>query len=296
MKNITILTVSFRSGVLLNRLFNNIIKKANYPDMLKFLVVDNTFGEDKDLKNYFKSNYDIRFLENNGVGLQRSVSHSSALDLGLNNLETEFCLIIDPDVHIFQSGWDTFCINAIKKEEKAVVGAPYPKWKLGKVHDFPSVIFMFFKTRQIKNFNKTFYPFPNILKRIINGALRKITRIGTIATKDRLSHQKRLRAFAIKLEKTLGVTSPDTGNQIIDCFREEGYIAINFESKYCNELEPNVIKAFYTLAQEYELYFYDGNPILTHMYGSGVFYWKTKRGADLDFWYKLIESIEQKLS
>ena len=60
MKNITILTVSFRSGALLNRLFNNIIKKANYPDMLKFLVVDNTSGEDKDLKNYFKSNYDIR--------------------------------------------------------------------------------------------------------------------------------------------------------------------------------------------------------------------------------------------
>ena len=93
---------------------NNIIKKANHPDMLKFLVVDNTFGEDKNLKNYFKSNYDIRFLENNGVGLQRSVSHSSALDLGLNNLETEFCLIIDPDVHIFQSGWATFCKNAIK--------------------------------------------------------------------------------------------------------------------------------------------------------------------------------------
>ena len=52
MKNITILTVSFRSGVLLNRLFNNIIKKANYPDMLKFLVVDNTFGEDPDMSAY----------------------------------------------------------------------------------------------------------------------------------------------------------------------------------------------------------------------------------------------------
>ena len=46
----------------------------------------------------------------------------------------------------------------------------------------------------------------------------------------------------------------------------------------------------------YELYFYDGNPILTHMYGSGVFYWKTNRGADSDFWNKLIESVEQNLS
>ena len=131
---------------------------------------------------------------------------------------------------------------------------------------------------------------------MINSALRKITRLGTIATKDRLSHQERLRAFAQKLEKTLGVTSPDTGNQIIDCFREERYIAINFESKYCDELDSNINKAFYILAEEYELYFYDGNPILTHMYGSGVFYWKTRRGADLDFWNKLIESIEQKLS
>ena len=47
MKNITILTVSFRSGALLNRLFNNIIKKANYPDMLKFLVVDIHLGKIK---------------------------------------------------------------------------------------------------------------------------------------------------------------------------------------------------------------------------------------------------------
>ena len=295
MKNITILTVSFRSGVLLNRLFNNIIDKANNPNMLKFLIIDNTDGDDKDLKKHFKSNYDINFLENHGAGLQRSISHANALDLGLKNLKTEFCLIIDPDVHIFQSGWDTFCVNILKKEKRAVVGAPYPKWKLGKVHDYPSVIFMFFNTKHIQNLNKTFYPFPKNLKRMINTILRKITRLGMIATKRRLDNKKTLRDFAEKLETILGVTSPDTGNQMIDCFRHEGYKAINFESKYSNELKSNVNKAVFRLAEEYELYYHDGKPMITHMYGSGVFYWKTDRGSDFKYWQELIKSIEKKL-
>ena len=210
----------------------------------------------------------------------------------MNNLDTEFCLIIDPDVHIFYTGWDSLCINALNKESKTVVGAPYPKWKLGKVHDFPSVVFMFFKTKQIQNFNKTFYPFPKILKRLLNSVLRKITRIGTLATKKRLDNKKSLREFAHRLETTLGITSPDTGNQIIECFRKEGYIALNFEAKYSNDLKSDGKSDLFRLAEEYEIYLYDGKPMMTHMYGSDVFYWKTKKGSNLEYWKKLIKVIE----
>ena len=36
-------------------------------------------------------------------------------------------------------------------EKKDIIGAPYPNWKLGKVHDYPSVVFMFFRTKRLKN-------------------------------------------------------------------------------------------------------------------------------------------------
>jgi len=32
---------------------------------------------------------------------------------------------------------------------------------------------------------------------------------------------------------------------------------------------------------------------MTHMYGSGVFYWKTSRGGDVDYWEKIINKIEK---
>ena len=144
-KKITVLSVSYFSAFHLNRLFNNLTAKADNPETLQFLVVDNTNGEDSDLHSYFVPGLDIQFISNSGKGYQRSVSHAGALDIGLKNSETEFILIVDPDVHVFKAGWDTFCLNRIAENDSSVIGAPYPAWKLGKVHDYPSVVFMFFQ-------------------------------------------------------------------------------------------------------------------------------------------------------
>ena len=32
---------------------------------------------------------------------------------------------------------------------------------------------------------------------------------------------------------------------------------------------------------------------MTHMYGSGVFHWKTSKGSDAQYWQELIENIER---
>ena len=47
-KKITVLSVSYFSAFHLNRLFNNLTAKADNPEALQFLVVDNTNGEDSD--------------------------------------------------------------------------------------------------------------------------------------------------------------------------------------------------------------------------------------------------------
>ncbi len=31
---------------------------------------------------------------------------------------------------------------------------------------------------------------------------------------------------------------------------------------------------------------------MTHMYGSGVFHWKTKNGSNVQYWKRLIEDIQ----
>ena len=79
------------------------------------------------------------------------------LDLGMKNIDTKYTLIVDPDIHIFQEKWDQICIKEIELNKKTVIGAPYPQWKLGKIHNYPSVIFMFFQTNLVQNFGKTFY-------------------------------------------------------------------------------------------------------------------------------------------
>jgi len=291
-KTITILTVSFKSFLHLRRLFINLIDKSEHPLKIQFLVIDNTNGNDLDLENLYKMNLNIQIIPNYGYGMQRSISHSMALDIGLKHINTKYCLIVDPDTHIFKNSWDTFCVNEIKNK-KAVIGAPYPRWKLGKVHDFPSVIFMFFKVKDVQDFGKSFFPFPSLPKKIYNFIFRKITRIGIITNKSNLNNYTWLRKFSYSLESIFGITSPDTGKDIIISFRLKDYEAINFNAPYSSDHTLKKNKLLSEIAKEYELFTHKGKPIMTHMYSSGVFHWKTKKGSNFQYWNSLIEKVEK---
>ncbi len=294
-KVITVLSTSYRSGKHLKRLFENLNKKADNPEFLQFIVVDNTNGTDQELNELFSNGLEIQFIMYNGEGLQRSISHSAALDFGIQYSKTKFTLIIDPDVHVFKNGWDNFCIKEMNKFDKMVIGAPYPSWKLGKVHDYPSVVFMFFRTQQVVNFHKSFYPFPNLSLKLLNSVFRKITRLGILTSKSKLDKSKRLRNIARCLEKITGVTSPDTGREIIETFRKEGFDALNFHARYSSDISGECTGTQSELAKLYELYFFNDELIMTHMYGSGVFHWRSEKGNDVQYWKDLITKIEKTL-
>jgi len=116
-KSITVLSVSFYSSFHLKRLFTNLVEKADHPENIQFLIVDNANGKDKGLKESLQDVVDLTIVNNDSRIRQRSKSHASALDLGLKNIETEFTLIVDPDIYVFKSGWDTFCITHYQKME-----------------------------------------------------------------------------------------------------------------------------------------------------------------------------------
>jgi len=291
---ITILSVSFNSSFHLKRLFKNLIDKTARLKNVKFLIVDNTNGNDKNLYNTFDKTYNLRILKNNNHFRQRSISHASALDLGMKNVESEFTLIVDPDIHIFQEKWDEVCLKEMALNKKTVIGAPYPQWKLGKVHNYPSVVFMFYKTNLVQNFGKKFHPFPTFHKRVLNSIMRKFVRLGGIANKKRLGQFKILRLICSKLEKITGVTSPDTGKEIIQQFYNNGFKSIVFSSPYENYFKKKDEIGLRSLAKDFEIFLHDGKPFMSHMYSSGVYHWRTKRSADLKYWMDLINNIENK--
>ena len=113
----------------------NFFLKTAKLDNIKFLIVDNTNGDDKALYTAFDKSYDVRIIKNNNRFKQRSLSHANALDFGIEHVDTKFTLIVDPDIHIFYKNWDEFCIKKMELNPRTVIGAPYPQWKLGKVHN-----------------------------------------------------------------------------------------------------------------------------------------------------------------
>ena len=288
---ITVLSVSYYSSRHLSRVFTNLIDKCYNKNDLHFVVIDNTNGQDKNLINLQSNDYDVNLISNKSYHRQRSRSHAEGLDAGLEFVQTKYTLIIDPDIHIFKQGWDSFLLKKIKKSK--LVGVPYPPWKIGKVHDFPSVVFMFFETAHIRALKKSFSPFPPPTKIMKNGLYRKINRLGFLANKTRLDRYKKLRLFTRNLESFFGVTSPDTGNEIISAMRESNYISTNLNACYRSDLSQNATHSHNMLAKYFELYLNKDEIFLTHMYGSGVFHWKTRKSDNLEYWLLLISEIEK---
>ena len=95
------------------------------------------------------------------------------------------------------------------------------------------------------------------------------------------------------LEKTFGITSPDTGKEIIEAIRLREYTSMNFEAYFENQLNSKTTNAsHYDMARDFELYYQGDSPFMTHMYGSDVFHWKTKNSSNVQYWRRLIEDIE----
>ncbi|MFL3007240.1 MAG: glycosyltransferase family 2 protein [Candidatus Neomarinimicrobiota bacterium] len=294
-KNITILSVSFNSSIHLKRLIENFVLKSSQLENIKFLIVDNTNGDDKALYAAFDESYDVRIIKNNNRFKQRSLSHANALDFGMEHVDTKFTLIVDPDIHIFYKNWDKFCIQKMELNNRTVIGAPYPQWKLGKVHNYPSVVFMFFQTNFVKSFGKTFYPFPKLYKRIYNSIVRKFVRLGGLANKNRLGKYETLQLICKWLEVLTGITSPDTGKEIISQFHDKGYNSIVFNSPYEQSFKKKHDLELKLLAKDFEVFTFDDKPFISHMYSSGVYHWRTQKSSDLNYWISLIKKIEDKI-
>ena len=50
------------------------------------------------------------------------------------------------------------------------------------------------------------------------------------------------------------------------------------------------------LARNFELFFYSSEPFMSHMYSSGISYYRTEKSGDLNAWISAVEQVERSLN
>lgn len=288
---ITVISVNWYSSEHLERLAQNLLSKAEISGNIRFLIIDNTCGKDSQLKRALNDIPAIKIVQHHPNSRQRSIAHASALDVALQLVETEYSLVIDPDVHVFHKGWDRFCVAEINSGNIAV-GAPYPDWKLGKIHYAPSVVFFFGKTDWFISVKRGWYPFPSPVRWLWNFFVRKFIRLFGLATRKRLEKNGFIRSLTGFLEQLTGITSPDTGWRLSKTSVQGEAESTIFKTLFSREIteEDNYL---FRLAVNFELFYFNGMPFMTHMYSSGISYYRTDESGNLEAWLSAIDDIEE---
>jgi hypothetical protein len=300
MAAVTIVSVNYRSASYLGPLLDNLRLKAASPSALSVHVVDNTNGQDPDIGRVLAPIARARLVPFDTGSARGSRAHALGLDRALAEVETEFSVIVDPDIYVFKAGWDDFCSAELERSGAFAIGAPYPAWKVGKYHDFPSPPFCFFRTRTFRELGAGFVPFGrNRLEDAQALVTRQIGRLGNALTRRRYEGSVLLRRYAAWAERRLGVFAPDTGWRVAEAARNRGLESVLFEPALATpehaalgSVPADAATALACLTHEFELYTYRGEPMLTHKYGSGAMPWRTARSNDIELWRDCIRRIE----
>lgn len=309
---ISVVTVNWYSTKHITHLINNLIEKSTRPGSLRFLIVDNTFGSDSSLAGAISSMHlpeSCRFSAPDRIGgtpieviepvkhsKTGSKAHAQALAAAMDHISTPYTLIVDPDIHIFAYGWDQWLIDSLSQNSADAVGAPYPFWKLGKYHDFPSPVFAFFRTASLLSLKPDWTPFADHpIRHIYNLCARQVVRLGFLATRNRIIENSNIRTVGRLLEEFFGVCGPDTGWLVAKEARKQGLRVILFQALtiYDPLIANNTgVDSLRPMAEHFECYALFNRLIVAHKYGTHSFLWKTMRGHDSDFWFKLVDSLE----
>jgi len=295
--NITILTVSWYSSKYLEKLLDNILQKANKPSLIKFIIIDNSNGEDKDLLLLLNRFKNLQIF-NYSPGIYKNLyAHAAALNFGFPKVDTKYALILDPDIYIFKNKWDEFFIKELRNRNAKIIGNAFPSWWLGTYHNFPSPVFSFFETKVFKKLDADWFPFKaSFIIQLRNLIFRHIIRGVYLFNRRTLNKFVIFRKIATFFESCFPICSLDTGSKL----------ALKANSINCNIL---LLTAIYSqdvkkmqelsdtfsveeLTRYYEVYIYNDELIVTHQYGSQNFLLKTKKGKDIAYWYSLINKIE----
>ena len=288
---ITVVTVNYYSSRLLHDLFTYLLALADQQNSIRLLIADNTNGADKELhlldfKNMTTINVDTK-------GATMSTAHGTGLNFVLSKVTSPYVLVIDPDVALLTSKWDRKLIEFVENEKSAycTIGAPYPFWKLGKYHDYPSPVFAFWKTSLLRSLDGDWRPYAVTLPGRVNDfILRQFFWIPRFLDRFVIQLPARKKPISRLLEKMIGNVSKDTGWQIANNARKFGLKASMFnivdDPKNLIDITDTRLNTLRKLASEFELYSWQGEIFITHRN-------PTWNQVDWSLWWKNNRSLRQ---
>jgi hypothetical protein len=291
---ITIGTVNWYSYTYLKELLHNLLDKAERPDRLCFVVVDNTNGKDDKVEKLKDDFQNITIIKNDSRQTKGSQSHASGLNIIMKNIKTPYALILDPDVHVFKKNWDTFLTDLTNQNNIFVLGVSFPPWQLGMYHNFPNPVFCFFKTKQSLEF-LPYWSAYDVNRFIIcwDFVRRNFLRLGTLINRKRFENSKLIRIVWPRIEKIVGLCSRDTGWRRAQKAKKSEIKTITFETKIVPSKEFKPDDPYSNMAKYFELYYYQNEPILAHKSSTNSPVFKPDKSNNEDLWKECIEQIEK---
>ncbi|MFC1675664.1 hypothetical protein ACFL3G_01215 [Planctomycetota bacterium] len=271
---------------------------AEFKDRLRFLVIDNTNGQDKEIHKLREDGFETEIVNNDTQGKKGSYGHACGLNVAMSIIKTKYALITDPDVYVFKNKWDSFLIELISSERIAAVGTSFPEWQLGKYHDFPNPVFCFFRTYEYMQLEPDWTPFgANRLVKCWDFFRRNVLRLGIIINRRVYEKHKPIRVIWSRLEKIIGICSRDTGWRIAKKARENKIKGEVFKATLPSEkIEGDETGILNQFASEFEVYCYENEPILTHKYSTCSRLWRTERSRETDYWLSCIEKTKDSIT
>jgi hypothetical protein len=290
---LTVITVNWFSTELIESLLLNLNDKAKFPERIEYFVIDNTHGKDLSISRLLQTGRHVKIYANDTKG----ETHASGLNFALSKLETEFALVVDPDVYVFKNNWDYFAIHEINTKNCSAIGTTYPRWQLGKYHNFPNPVFCLFRTKDFKMMGSDWTPLSkNPIVNFCDFVKRQILRWGILINRRRYQKYPAIRSPWTLLESLIGVCSRDTGYRIAKKAKRNHTKAVLFKAVLPDDtVAGSEAEVFKQLAGEFELYYYRNEPILTHKYSTGSRVWRTSKGADTNFWRQCIERFQNEV-
>jgi len=296
---ITVAVVSWYSTANIQALFTS--AQANATSDLDFIICDNTDGKDCELHDSLGNAHRIISFSPDVPAVYRrkrrygSYAHGSALNMLLHQIKTEYCLFADPDCLILASGWDQICRQAIAAPMMAF-GAPYHSCKIPKYHNFPSPIFIFFRTEEFRKIGADWTPYKVPLSVEAWDQMRRILAIAGSGLGRRIAGRSfYLSRVAEIMRQVLGNSGKDTGWRIAAQARRRQYQAnllttalVNTQLHPIYATQPSVQE----LMNRFELFLWQGIPFVTHYYGSPYRKYGNIDQA-IDYWRGLAQVVSQ---
>jgi hypothetical protein len=214
----------------------------------------------------------------------------------MEQVKTEYTLTVDPDVHLFISGWDRIFMENLEGVNCRAVGAPYPWWKLGKYHDYPSPIFALYRADTLREVAADWSPFPSSRMRRFRNLLERLwVRLGPIATRRRLVASSRLANFCRWMETRFPLCAPDTGYRLAHCLRESGADAALLtpvNHREAAQMVYGLSGSLAHLADDFELFMWRDCPAMVHRYSTRSYYWRMPQSGNRERWRRLIREAD----